>query len=181
MLQTDMTNFADLSDNELRAEVAKLARLERQATAALIRCLMEVDTRRLYLADGYSSLFAFCTQVLHLSEHTALGRIEVARAARRLPALLSHLEDGATRVTNARLLAPHLTEANCEQLLASARHRSKCEVEEIVVKLRPQPDLRSAVRRVPSPPPSQKPPVPERACERMVPAKSLACVEQPGC
>jgi hypothetical protein len=157
MLQRNMMNFVNLSDDELRAEVAKLARLERQATAALIRCLMEVDARRLYLADGYSSLFTFCTQVLHLSEHAALGRIEVARAARRLPALLHHLEEGFITVTNARLLAPHLTEANCEQLLASARHRSKREVEEMVARLRPQPDVRSAVRKLPSPPASEQP------------------------
>jgi hypothetical protein len=159
MLQTNMTNFANLSNDELRAEAAKLARLERQATAALIRCLTEVDARRLYLADGYSSLFMFCTQVLHLSEHAALGRIEVARAARRLPALLSHLEEGFITVTNARLLAPHLTESNCEELLLAARHRSKREVEEIVAKLRPQPDVPCAVRKLPSPPASEQSPV----------------------
>jgi hypothetical protein len=89
-----MMNFANFSNDELRAEVLQLARQERQATAALIRCLMEVDARRLYLANGYSSLFTFCTQVLHLSEHAALGRIELARAARRLPALVFHLEQG---------------------------------------------------------------------------------------
>jgi hypothetical protein len=160
MLQTNMTSVADLSHDELRAEAVKLARQERLATAALIRCLMEVDVRRLYLAEGYSSLFTFCTQLLHLSEHAALGRIEVARAARRVPKLLSHLEDGAITVTNARLLAPHLTEANCELLLASARHRSKREVEEIVARLRPQADVRSAVRKLPSPPASHQPPVP---------------------
>jgi hypothetical protein len=154
-----MTNLANLSNDDLRAEVAKLARLERQATAALIKCLMEVDARRLYLADGYSSLFAFCTQVLHLSEHAALGRIEVARAVRRLPALLHHLEEGFITVTNARLLAPHLTESNCEELLLAARHRSKREVEEMVAKLRPQPDVPSAVRKLPSPPASEKPAV----------------------
>ena len=55
---------------------------ERQATAALIRCLIEVDARRLYLGEGYSSLFTFCTQSLHLSEHAALGRIEVGHEPR---------------------------------------------------------------------------------------------------
>ena len=101
-----MALFADLSDEQLLTEVSRLAMNERHAAAALIRCLMEVDTRRLYLPQGYSSLFAFCTQALHLSEHAAYGRIEVARAARRLPALLSHLEDGSITVTNARMLAP---------------------------------------------------------------------------
>ena len=149
--------FSDLSNEELLAEMSRLALRERQETAALIRCLMEVDARRLYLSEGYSSLFTFCTQALHLSEHAALGRIEVARAARRLPALLLHLEDGSVTVTNARMLAPHMTEANCEELLAAARHRSKREVEEIVARLRPQPDVRSTVRKLPSPPTVQKP------------------------
>jgi hypothetical protein len=147
-----MMNFADLSNDELRAEVWKLAREERLATAALIRGLIEVDVRRLYLADGYSSLFTFCIQALHLSEHAALGRIEVSRAAKRWPALLRHLEDGALTVTNARLLAPHLTESNCEELFAAAKHRSKREVEEIVARLRPQPDVASVVRKLPTAP-----------------------------
>ena len=146
-----MTSLADLSNDELLAEASRLAMRERQATAALIRCLMEVDARRLYLPEGYASLFAFCTQALHLSEHAALGRIEVARAARRLPALLAHLEDGSVTVTNVRLLAPHMNEANCQALLAAARHRSKREVEAIVARLRPQPDVPSAVRKLPTP------------------------------
>ena len=145
-----MMRFADLSNQELLIEVSRLATCERQATAALIRCLIEVDVRRLYLSEGYSSLFTFCTQALHLSEHAALGRIEVARAARRLPELIAHLEDGSITVTNARMLAPHMNEANCQDLLTAARHRSKREVEEVVARLRPKPDVRSAVRRLPT-------------------------------
>ena len=158
-----MTSLADLSNEELLAEAARLAMRERQATAALIRCLMEVDARRLYLPEGYASLFAFCTQALHLSEHAALGRIEVARAARRLPALLAHLEDGSVTVTNARLLAPHMIEANCHELLAAARHCSKREVEAIVARLRPQPDVRSAVRKLPTPHARENPSAPTPA------------------
>jgi hypothetical protein len=156
VLERSMTLFTDFSNEELLAEVSRLVLHERQATAALIRCLMEVDTRRLYLSEGYSSLFTFCTQALHLSEHAALGRIEVARAARRLPALLLNLEDGSVTVTNARMLAPHMTEANCEELLAATRHRSKREVEEIVARLRPQPDVQNTVRKLPSAPAIEK-------------------------
>jgi hypothetical protein len=35
----------------------------------LLALLMELDARRLYLGEGCSSLFTYCTQVLHLSEH----------------------------------------------------------------------------------------------------------------
>ena len=55
-----------------------LASLQRDATVALIAHLAELDARRLYLAEGCASLFAYCTQVLHLSEHAAYGRIEAA-------------------------------------------------------------------------------------------------------
>src|SRR5918993_1669996 len=151
VLQTIMSLFADLSDEQLLAELSRLAMHERQATTALIRCLMEVDARRLYLPQGYSSMFAFCTQALHLSEHAAYGRIEVARAARRLPALLPRIEDGSLTVTNARMLAPHMTDDNCEDLLTAAQHRSKRDVEEIVARLKPEPDVRSVVRKLPSP------------------------------
>ena len=45
---------------------------------------MELDARRLYLREGCSSLFTYCTQVLHLAEGSAYNRIEAARAARRV-------------------------------------------------------------------------------------------------
>lgn len=87
------------SDSNLIAELHRLAGCERSATAALIRALIEFDKRRLYLGEGYSSLFAYCTQVLHYAEHAALNRIEVARAARRLPVLLDHIADGRLNIT----------------------------------------------------------------------------------
>ena len=144
-----MTTWTHLSDEQLLTEVVRLAACERRATGELIRSLIEVDQRRLYLAQGYSSLFAFCTQVLHLSEHAAFGRIEVARAAGRIPAILDHLVDGSLSVTTARLLAPHLTNENHSGLIAEAQHKTKREVEMIVARLRPRPDVVSMVRKLP--------------------------------
>ena len=142
-------SLVHLSDDQLLAEVKRLVACERRATAELIRSLMELDARRLYLAQGFSSLFTYCTQALHLSEHAALGRIEVARVARRLPAVLDCLLDGSVTVTNVRLLSPHLTEENHGDLLLAARHKSKREVEEIVARLRPRPDVVASVRKLP--------------------------------
>src|SRR5690554_4855471 len=98
-LQTMLSAPARLSDTELLAAVAQLAARERDATVALVAHLAELDARRLYLAEGYPSLFAYCTQALHLSEHAAYGRIEAARAARRFPVLLEHLADGSITLT----------------------------------------------------------------------------------
>jgi hypothetical protein len=41
----------------------------------------------------------FCTQILHLSEHAAYGRIEAARCARRFPMILDLLAEGAVTLT----------------------------------------------------------------------------------
>src|SRR5512132_2306046 len=124
-----------LSDEALVSEVSRLAREERQATAQLVAALAEFDARRLYLPAGCSSLFTYCTQVLHLSEHAAYHRIEAARAARRYPEILDGLASGDLTLTAVTLLAPHLTEANHQQLLRVACHKSKREIELVVAAL----------------------------------------------
>jgi len=88
-MTSPIQSFARLSDDELLATVKRLATTESRATAALVRSLMELDVRRLYLGEGYSSLFTYCTQALHLAEAAAYNRIEAARAARRFPAILT--------------------------------------------------------------------------------------------
>ena len=142
-------SFADLSDDELLATVKRLATSECRATAALVRSLMELDVRRLYLGEGYSSMFTYCTQALHLAEGAAYNRIEAARASRRFPAILTALEDGAITLTTVRLLAPHLTAENHKDVLARARHKGKREVEALVASLRPLPSVPSTIRKLP--------------------------------
>ncbi|HSC29933.1 MAG TPA: HNH endonuclease signature motif containing protein [Vicinamibacterales bacterium] len=140
--------FAALSDDELVDRVKHLAACERRASVALIRSLVEFDARRLYLREGCSSLFTYCTHVLHLSEGSAYNRIETARAARRYPRVLEALECGELTLTAVRLLAPHLTPANHAELLASARHRSKQGILELIASLHPRPAAPTIIRRV---------------------------------
>src|SRR5262249_12027615 len=99
-----------LSDADLRAAVRRLAHSERAATASLVSHIAELDARRLYLGEGYSSMFTYCTGALHLSEHEAYNRIEAARAARRFPILLELLIQGALKLTSVGLLARDLTQ-----------------------------------------------------------------------
>jgi hypothetical protein len=139
-----------LSDKELLAEVKRLAEHERVATADLIATLAELDARRLYLGEGCSSLFSYCTHVLHLSEHAAYGRIEAARAGRRHPVILDMLASGLVNLTTVCLLAPHLTDENHVEVLNTVRHKSKREVEHLVASLRPQPAVPSVVRKLPA-------------------------------
>ena len=118
---------------------------------------MEVDARTLYAGQGYSSLFTYCVQRLHLSEHAAYMRIEAARSARRFPLILEKLFDGSVHLTAVSLLGPHLTIANHAEVLDAARHKTKREVEGLVARLRPQPDVPSVVRKLPTPTCAQVP------------------------
>ena len=136
--------FAALSDDELVVRVKDLAACERHASVVLIRSLMEFDERRLYLREGCSSLFTYCTNVLHMSEGSAYNRIETARAARRYPKVLEALDCGDLTLTAVRLLAPHLTSENSDEVLTAARHKSKLEVQELIASL----NCRSAAARL---------------------------------
>ena len=125
----------------------------------LIALLGELDARRLYLGEGFSSLFTYCTQALHLSEHATYNRIEAARAARRFPMILDLLEAGSVTLTTVRLLAPHLTEANHRELLERVHYKSKRDVELVIATLAPAPDVPSVVRKLPAPLPVRMPEV----------------------
>jgi hypothetical protein len=139
---------ASLSDDDLVERLKDLATCERRASVALIRSLIEFDARRLYLREGCSSLFTYCTRVLNLSEGSAYNRIETARAARRFPKVFEALECGDLTLTAVRLLAPHLTPENHHEVLVIARHRSKQEIQELIASLNPRPAVATIIRRV---------------------------------
>jgi hypothetical protein len=142
-----------LSDRDLLDATTTAAVRERRTTAELIALLGELDTRKLYLGEGCSSLFTYCTQALRLSEPAAYSRITAARAARRCPRLLTALAHGDITLTTITLLAAELTDENCDQLIDAARHKSKRDVERLVASLHPQPDIPPLIRKVPAPPP----------------------------
>ena len=81
-----------LSDQDLLSRINVLAGHEREATAELVAHLAALELRpSLYVAQGYGSLFAYCTEALRLSEDAACSRIEAARACRRFPVILDLL------------------------------------------------------------------------------------------
>ena len=151
-MQSDLlASLRRLSDAELVARVQDLAAGERGVTVLLVAHLAELDTRDVHFRAGHGSLFAYCRNVLSLSEQEAYSRIAVGRAARRFPVILELLEGGALSLTTVRLLAPHLTPANHKSVLESARGKSKLQVEEIAAALWPRPDAPSLVRKLPAP------------------------------
>jgi hypothetical protein len=143
-----LTHLA-LTDEALLARVGLLATQTRYGTVELIALLAEIDARKLYRGQGYSSLFSYCCEALHLSEGEAGNRIVAARAARDFPVILDLLRDGAINLTTVRMLAPHLTEENHRATLDAARGKTRGQLEGLVVRLAPRPVPAPSLRRVP--------------------------------
>ena len=174
-----MPTLSLLSNAELLEEAHRLAASERQATAGLVRCLIEVEDRGLHLAGGWGSMFVYCTDVLHLCEGAAYNRIYAARTARKYPLILERLAEGSVTLTAVRLLGPHLTADNCERVLGLAKHAKKRAIEELIASLCPKPDVPSAIRKLPqtSAAPAASAPTPS---EPAVSASALAkCMPAP--
>lgn len=142
-------SFSKVSDDELLRRLSDLLQKSRRVEAELVAHIGEVDARRLYAREAAPSMFAYCTETLHLSEHEAYLRITVARASREHPVLLEMLGDGRLHLGAIAKLVPCLTQANRETLLARAAGKSKRQIEELVAELSPKPDVPPAIRRLP--------------------------------
>src|SRR5438445_11464513 len=141
--------IASLTNDELLAATRDLVRRSCSMEADLLVHMGEIDERKLYLDRAFSSMFTFCTRELGFSEGAAYNRIFVARAARKLPALIEAVRSGKVHLAGLRLLAPHLTPHNHQQLLAKAAGRSKDEIAELVAALAPRPPPPTMIRKMP--------------------------------
>jgi hypothetical protein len=142
-------DIVSLDNTELLAATREILRRACVVEADLLVHLAEIEERRLHSEMAFPTMFAFCVDELGFSEDQAYNRTTVARAARRIPAMLESLRSGAVHLTGLRLLARHLTEHNHRDLLAEAAGKSKRQIEEIVARLDPKPPVPDSVRKRP--------------------------------
>ncbi len=129
--------------------LTELVTQNRRVEADLVAHIGEVEKRRLFARQAFPSMFAYCTQALHLSEAEAYRRITVARAARRYGGLLDMLRDGRMHLTGMALILRVLKSENYRSVLERATHRSKREIQELVAELSPRPDVSAVIRKLP--------------------------------
>jgi 5-methylcytosine-specific restriction endonuclease McrA len=137
-----------IPDDALLHRLAELMGQSRRVEADVVAHIAEVDERRLYAREAFPSMFAYCTDVLHLSEAEAYLRIAAARASREHPRLLAMLADGRLHLTAIAKLAPHLTRENRDGILERATHRSRRQIEELIAEIAPRPDVPAMVRKL---------------------------------
>ena len=151
-LKAESRPLASVPDDILLRRLAEILGQSRRVETDLIAHIGEADERRLYAREAFPSMFAYCTEALHLSEGEAYLRIAVARASREHPMLLPMLGDGRLHLSAIALLAPHITAENREILLRRAAHRSKRRIEELIAEVAPRNDAPSLMRRLPEKP-----------------------------
>jgi hypothetical protein len=139
-----------ITDEELLRRLSDLLKQSRHCEADLIAHIAEVDARKLYAREAAPSMFAYCTERLHLSESEAYFRIGAARASRRHPVLLAMLADGRLHLSGIERLAPHLTQKNCASLLGRAVHKTKRQIEDLVANVAPRLAAPPTMRRLPA-------------------------------
>ncbi len=144
-----MSSPSRLTDAELLERMPRLVLAERAGTADVIEHLVEIDQRRLFLDQACRSLSCYCIERLGYSEDEAGKRVTAARAASRFPGLLAELRSGTLHLTGLCQLAQYLTPENYDALVGHARGKSRRQIEELVARLFPRPDVPARICLVP--------------------------------
>jgi len=165
-----MTEYklAHLRDDDVVRDLAALVTRDRTSTAMLLAYVAELDARKLHVPAGYPSMFAYCTEELHMSEDVACKRIAAARAARKFPVLYHAISEGHLHVSGVTVLAPHLTTENVDELIKAATHLKKSEIEEMIARRSAPAEFATSIR----------PSVP--ATIRPLPAMTSGALSAPG-
>ena len=119
--------------NELKSEV----RAERRSSAKIVRYLAAIDSKRLYLQLGFSSLYELATRELGYSSSAAMRRIKAARVVNADPSVIAKLESGELNFSTVDVLANFVNEPVLKDLTQQFCGRSREDAEKIVAQLRP--------------------------------------------
>ncbi|MEN9722743.1 MAG: hypothetical protein RJB38_729 [Pseudomonadota bacterium] len=95
------------SDDELLTGVRAAAARERGATELVLRYLLEVERRRLYLRRGFQNLFDFCVHELGYCAGSAHMRIQSMRLLRDLP--VTKRAEVSSKIASGRLTISQLS------------------------------------------------------------------------
>jgi hypothetical protein len=141
-----------LSDDDLHLGTRRLIGRSNQLLAGLLAHLAEVEARGIHRERACASLCSYCIYELRMSEDEASRRARASKIAREFPILFEQVAAGEIHLTGILLLGPHLTQDNHRDVLARAKHRTKSEIERLVRRLNPLPDVQALVEPLGPPP-----------------------------
>jgi hypothetical protein len=87
-------NLKNLSNSILLNEAKSAVNEERNATFKVLNYLREIESRRLHLEEGYSSMFDFCLKCLGYDESQTHRRLSAMKLMREIPQIESKVISG---------------------------------------------------------------------------------------
>jgi hypothetical protein len=132
----------------LHEKAVQIAKTYLCAESELIAVLQEIDRYRAYRDLGHKSLFEYATQGLKLSESVSYNLIAIARKSHEVPELQEMIRKQEISISNARMIAPVLTQANQSKWLEAAASLSKRALEKEIAKEFPEAQVQESARYV---------------------------------
>ena len=136
-----------ISDSELLSKLKTLVQTEREILTEILHHLLEVETRKLHLIEGYGSMFQYAIEALGYSEAQAYRRISAMRLLRELPQIADSIQNGSLNLTHLTQAREYFkSEAKKEEalskdekltILSSLEHKTTRETEKIFAGLDP--------------------------------------------
>ncbi len=148
MTKKTKRSIEQLSNNAVIQEGDRAVRNEHALLISILECLNEIEKRSLYLKEGYSSLFAFCTCRWSYSPSKAGRFIAAARCMKQFPAARTLLVGRKITVCGLAKIARLLAEGNPEEILRSVSGKTFAEIEKIVASHQIAPTVRESVRPI---------------------------------
>ncbi len=147
-----MNELVKLKDSQLLEKFSVLVRQEREIVSEVIVHLSEIDRRKLYAGEGYSSLFSYCVEKYHYSESEAFLRIQASRLSQSFPEVLKLLREGRLTLTTLKMISPYLTQENKNVVFEKIQQKSKRDIEQVLADLFPQEEeILDSIRNLPLP------------------------------
>jgi len=129
-----------LSNEEVKLNIIRLRKVERECEVELLFHLIELEKRDLHLAWGYSSLFMYLVNSLGYAEASASRRVRISRLIGKYPEIATMLRSGNTNLSCLSLISKVL-EVDSDKgskLLSEIVDKTCREVEELVSAYRPE-------------------------------------------
>lgn len=120
----------------------------KKSHAELLEIIIEVDKQRLFEKFLLTSTFAYCTQLLKLSEDVTYTLIKISRASVKVPELKNAIHEGNLSISNAKRIAQVVTPENKTEWIEKAKKFSQRRLEQEVAKVFPKEAVPEKIRYV---------------------------------
>lgn len=146
-------NLKHLTDEQLQADAKILVRREREILTQVLYHLKEIESRKLYAAYGFKSLFEYACLELKYSSDQAYRRIDAMRLLKEIPEIARKLDSGELSLSNINQAQKHFKETKVMtkemkiDVLKKLCHKSVRDAQKEILKLTPIKTLPEETKR----------------------------------